>query len=165
MPETTNPAEREPMGDERLAVIRAEVTRPSEYALEADVKDLACELLAEVDRVWAEVAVAWEFNNAGQAAFDAEYATNGQLRAALEELRRQLGEARLEWGVRIFDHDPANATEVMSDKAQAREVAACWREEIEDSNPTLMQRTMRDEGQWQEADDDGNELRQGDWTL
>jgi hypothetical protein len=65
-----------------------------------------------------------------------------------ERIRRQLGEARLEWGVRIFDHDPANAVEVMSDETQAREVAACWRDEIDGSNPTLMQRTMRSEGQW-----------------
>lgn len=81
-----------------------------------------------------------------------------QVRAAvadeLEALRVQLGESRLEWGVRIFDRDPASATEVMSGKDMALEVAACWREEIEDSNPTLMQRTMRDEGQWREAADD-----------
>jgi hypothetical protein len=36
----------------------------------------------------------------------------------------------------------------MSDETQAREVAACWRDEIDGSNPTLMQRTMRSEGQW-----------------
>lgn len=39
------------MSGERLAVVRATVTAPSKYALEHDAKDMACELLAEVDRL------------------------------------------------------------------------------------------------------------------
>jgi hypothetical protein len=95
--EVTDHAQREPMSSERLAQIRHDLGPGIGYAVGMSSTShlrVACELLAEVDRARAEVVVAWEFNDAGQAAFDAEYATNGRLRVDLEELRRQLGEAR-----------------------------------------------------------------------
>jgi hypothetical protein len=149
--EVTDHAQREPMSSERLAQIRHDLGPGIGYVLDMSSTShlrVACELLDEVERARAEVVVAWEFCDATQAALNAEFERSCKFRADLKELRGQLGEARLEWGVRIFDHDPANAVEVMSDETQAREVAACWRDEIDGSNPTLMQRTMRSEGQW-----------------
>ena len=42
------------MSGERLAEIRTELDYPSQYALEFDAKEMARELLAEVERLWSE---------------------------------------------------------------------------------------------------------------
>lgn len=69
----------------------------------------------------------------------------------VERLRGQLGRTRQEFGVRLFDDEPVDATEAMGNREQASELAAVWREEIENSNPTVMQRTVREEGKWCEV--------------
>ena len=44
----------EPVSDERLAEIRTELDYPSQYALEFDAKEMARELLTEVERLRGE---------------------------------------------------------------------------------------------------------------
>ncbi len=72
--------------------------------------------------------------------------------AKAEAALAELGEPRLEWGVRTRDDDPDEDIEVLSSEAVAREFASTWRSEIPDANPTAMCRTARTVGPWRVAD-------------
>lgn len=76
----------------------------------------------------------------------------------LAEVRERIGGLREEWGVRTYDSD--DDTEVMRTREQAENLAAAWRTEIPNSNPTVRVRTQCAPGPWRNVE--GGERKAAD---
>lgn len=115
------------------ATARDLMQRNVELGTRAENAKAACEDLREERDRLAQVA-------------DQRGAFATKLSAQLDEI----GEIHEEWGVRTYGDE--SGTEVMRTLEQARDLAAAWRREIPDSDPTTRVRTQCAPGPWRDAE-------------